>query len=422
MRQFFSKFSRRTWIIIGVVTAVIVVAAILAFSGGGEEPALYQTLPVEQGDLAASVGATGSVRANKTAVLSWQTNGIVGSVNAVIGDEIPADFELASLDKASLSQSIILAQADLVSAQRSLEDLLESNTALLEAQKAVDRAEEAYQKAYNWRVELNGKIDIKETYYDQFGNLRIKEYKGLASAETIEDADRDLALAESKLNDARREYERLLQGEDSAEVAAARSRVEAAEATLNLAKLTAPFSGTVTQASQVVGDQVAPGTVAFRVDDLSSMLVDVQVSEVDINSVAVGQPATLSFDAVLDKSYNGKVIEVGQAGDTVQGVVSFTVTIELTDADEQVKPGMTAAVSIVVEEVTGALLIPNRAVRLVDGERVVYILQDGLPVPVTIELGASSDTMSVLLSGDVQLGDEIILNPPAFNGGPFGGG
>jgi HlyD family secretion protein len=270
-------------------------------------------------------------------------------------------------------------------------------------------------------MELNGRIDIKETYYDQFGNLRVKEYKGFASQETIEDADRDLALAESRLEDARRNYERLLQGEDSADVAAARSRVEAAQATLNLARLMAPFDGTVTQSSQVVGDQVAPGTVAFRIDDLSTMLVDVQVSEVDINSVAVGQSAILAFDAVLGKEYNGKVVEVGQAGDTLQGVVSFTVTIELTDADEQVKPGMTAAVSVIVEEVTGALLVPNRAVRLVDGERVVYILKDGLPVPVSVQLGASSDTMSVLLGGDLKEGDEIVLNPPSFSGGPFGG-
>jgi HlyD family secretion protein len=116
------------------------------------------------------------------------------------------------------------------------------------------------------------------------------------------------------------------------------------------------------------------------------------------------------------------VVEVGQAGDTIQGVVSFTVTVELTDADEQVKPGMTAAVSVVVEEVAGVLLIPNRSVRLVDGERVIYLLKNGIPEPVTLTLGASSDTMSVLISGDVNEGDLIILNPPAFNGGPFGGG
>ncbi|HNF95366.1 MAG TPA: efflux RND transporter periplasmic adaptor subunit, partial [Anaerolineales bacterium] len=345
-----------------------------------------------------------------------------GEVNSVIGDRVERGFVLSSLDKSTLSQSIILAEADLVSAQKALDDLLTSNTSLLEAEKAVDKAEESYQKAYNWRMDLNGKVDIKEFYYDQFGELKVKQYKGYASAETIADADRDLALAESKLEDARREYERLQKGPDSDEVAAARARVAAAEATLNMAKIIAPFDGTITQSNPVVGDQVNPGTVGFRIDDLSSLLVDVQVSEVDINNVAVGQDATLSFDAILGKSYNGKVVEVGQAGDTVQGVVSFTVTVELTDADEQVKPGMTTAVNIITEEVKNTLLIPNRAVRLVNGERVVYLEKDGQATPVTITLGASSDTMSVLTSGDIKEGDLIILNPPSANGGPFGGG
>lgn len=420
MRQFFSRFSRRTWIIIAVV-AIILLVAVFSLSRPSEVVA-FQTVPVERGDLAAYVGATGSVRARQTATLTWQTNGIVGDVNAVIGDRIERGFVLASLDKATLSQSIILAEADLVSAQKALDDLLTSNTALLEAEKAVDKAEQNYKKAYNWRMKLNGKIDIKDWYYNQFGELKLKEYKGYASEKTIADADRDLALAEAKLEDARRAYERLLKGPDSDEVAAARARVAAAEATLNLAKLIAPFDGTVTQASPVVGDQISPGMVGFRIDDLTSLLVDVQVSEVDINHVAFGQDATLAFDAILGKTYNGRVIEVGQAGDTVQGVVSFTVTVELTDADEQVKPGMTAAVNVIVEEVQNSLLIPNRAVRLVDGERVVYVLKNNVPERVKITLGASSDTMSVLTGGDLQEGDLIILNPPSFNGGPFGGG
>ncbi len=419
MRKFLAKISRRAWIVIGVVAVILLV--VLFSMARQPEQAVFETIPLEYGDLAASVGATGSVRANRTAVLNWQTNGIIGAVNVAIGDTVASGEVLAELDKASLSQSIILAEADLINARQALEDLLESDTALIEAQKAVEKAEEAYEKAYNWRMELNGKIDIKEVYYDQFGDLKIKEYRGFASPETIAEADRDLALAEAKLEDARRELERLMKGEESDAVQAARARVAAAEATLNLARLIAPFDGTVTQASPKVGDQVSPGTVGFRVDDLSSLLVDVQVSEVDINSVAIGQDATLAFDAVLNKVYHGKVMEAGQAGDTVGGVVSFTVTVELTDADEQVKPGMTAAVSVIVEEVKDALLIPNRAVRLVDGERVVYVLQDGIPQPVKITLGASSDTMSVLIQGDLKEGDLIVLNPPTFSGGPFGG-
>jgi len=197
--------------------------------------------------------------------------------------------------------------------------------------------------------------------------------------------------------------------------------VAAAQSTLNMAFIAAPFDGTITQAEPAVGDQASAGAVAFRVDDLSHLLVDVQVSEVDINTLTIGQSSALTFDAILGKEYHGEIVEVGQAGDNVQGVVNFTVTIELTDADELVKPGMTAAVNIVVQEVKDVILIPNRAVRLVDAERVVYVLENGVPVQVKIQLGSSSDTLSVLVGGDLKEGDEIILNPPSVGGGPFGG-
>jgi hypothetical protein len=89
-----------------------------------------------------------------------------------------------------------------------------------------------------------------------------------------------------------------------------------------------------------------------------------------------------------------------------------------------VKPGMTAAVNVVVKEMKDVLLIPNRAVRVVNGQRVVHLLVDGKAVQKEISLASSSDTMSVLASGDVKEGDAIILNPPDQSGprGPFGGG
>ena len=226
-----------------------------------------------------------------------------------------------------------------------------------------------------------------------------------------------------KLDDAQREYDRLNNG-NTPELAAAQARVDAAQATLNLARVIAPFAGTVTEAYPLPGDQIAAGATAFRVDNLSSLLVDVEVSEVDINNVSVGQTATLSFDAILGNDYHGQVVEVAQTGTSVQGVVNFKVTVELADADAQVKPGMTAAVNIVVNEMQDVVLVPNRAVRLVDGERVVYLLVDGEPVLTEIRLGPSSDTVSVVAGGDVKEGDTVVLNPPVEfgpGGGPGGG-
>jgi HlyD family secretion protein len=421
MREFFRK---RKWLLFFLLLAGIAAVA-LALRGGSNTDAAsqYQTDTIKRGNLTATIGATGTVRAKQSAALIWQAAGTVDVVNVKVGDNVPADFVLASLEKTSLPQSVILAEADLASAQKTLDELLNSDTALAQAVITLRDAQEAYDKAYNWRVELNGKINIKEIIYKTFGNRKIpvlKEYRGYASEETKAKADEDLALAKAKLDDAQREYDRLAGG-NVTEIAAAQARVDAAQATLNLARLTAPFAATVTESIPLPGDQVSAGASAFRLDDLTSLLVDVEVSEVDINSVSVGQSATLSFDAILNKQYQGEVVEVAKAGNNVNGVVSFKVTVELTDADQLVKPGMTAAVNVIVQEMADALLVPNRAVRLVDGQRVVYLLVNGQPVKTEITLGASGDLVSVIAGGDIQEGDVIILNPPLEFSGPGGG-
>ena len=422
MKQFFSKFSRRTWIIIGVVAAIVLVAIFFLTRNGNKQSTTFQTTPVERGALVATVGATGSVRAKQSATLTWWTTGVVDKVNVGVGDKVSRTDLLASLDKASLNQSVILAQADLANAQKTLDDLLNSDTARAQSLRTLDDAETAYKKAYDYRLGLNGKIDIVDTYLVN-GIPKVRYTKGYADAETIKDADEKLALAKAKLDDARRNVDRLKNGADPADVAAAKARISAAQATLITAFIVAPFDGTVTQAEPAVGDEVSAGIVAFRIDDLSHLLVDVQVSEVDINNIVVGQNATLTFDAVLGRTepYHGKVVQVSQAGDTVQGVVNFVVTVELTDADEFVKPGMTAAVNIVIKEQKDVVLIPNRAVRLVNTERSVYLLLNNQPKLVKIQLGSTDGINSVLISGDIKEGDPVILNPPSANGGPFGG-
>lgn len=422
MRSFFSKY--RNLFITMLVIVLAATAFIFVRQSSADSSSQFQTALVERGNLTATIGATGTVRARQTAVLIWQAAGTVDTVNVRVGDNVPESFVMAFLEKTSLPQSIILAEADLADAQKTLDDLLNSDTARAEAVIALREAQEAFTKAENWRKELDGKIHIKEIRYKKFRNRTIpvlKEYRGYASKETIAKADENLALAKAKLEDAQREYDRLTSG-SRAEIAAAQARLDAARATLNLARVIAPFAGTVTEAYPLPGDLVSAGATAFRLDDLSSLLVDVKVSEVDINRVSVGQPVTLTFDAIPGQTYHGEIVEVSQVGSVEEGVVSFTVTVELTDADLAVKPGMTAAVNIVVEELQDMLLVPNRAVRLSDGKRVVYVLEAGQPVKKEIRLGSSSDTMSVVIDGDLSEGEQIILNPPAeFGpGGPGG--
>jgi HlyD family secretion protein len=414
---------------------VVLIALFLVFRPkGGQQASQFQTATIGRGNLTATVGATGTVRARQEAILAWETSGTVESVRVKVGDRVKAGDMLANLSRTSLPQNVILAEADLVTAQKNLNDLLKSDTARAQAWITLRDAKDAFDTAYDYRDALNypvrkTRVDlVKEvTPYGVVDVPKTKTYKVNATEEEIAKADADLALKEAQYQDAKRAYDRLANGPNPDDLAAAQAQVNAAQSTLDTAQITTPIAGTVTEADPIVGDQVSPGTVAFRIDDLDNLLVDVEISEVDINSIAVGQTATLSFDAILGKEYNGKVITVSQAGDIVSGVVNFTVTVELTDADELVKPGMTAAVNIVVEEIKDAVLVPSLAIRLVNNNYVVYILKNGTPQQVTINLGASSDTMSVVVGGDLNVGDEVILNPPASlqpggGGGPGGGG
>jgi HlyD family secretion protein len=426
MGNFIRKY-RWVWIILLVVAAgaaLFIVAQNRRAAAAAEE---YQTEVIERGNLTATIGATGTVRAKQMAVLNWQVGGTVDTVNVKVGDNVPAGFVMAYLTKESLAQNIILAEADLATAQKTLDDLLNSDTALAQATIALRDAKTAYDRAVENRKELNGLIDITRVITKKkrtpFGTFEIKETKtskGYADKTMIAKSDEQLALATAKLEDAQRTFDQLSSG-NSVEITAAQARVSAAQATLNLARVITPFGGIVTQSYPITGDIVTAGTPAFRIDDMSELLVDVEVSEVDINSVQVGQPATVTFDAILGNEYHGEVAEVAQTGNVTAGAVSFKVTVVLTDADSMVKPGMTAAVNITVEEMENVLLVPNRAVRISDGERVIYLLEDEESVKTPIQLGSSSETQSVVVSGDVQEGDVVILNPPVEFGGPGGG-
>jgi multidrug efflux pump subunit AcrA (membrane-fusion protein) len=208
------------------------------------------------------------------------------------------------------------------------------------------------------------------------------------------------------------------------DLAAAQARLLAAQTAVDAQALTAPFKGTLTKVDIKPGDQVTLASPAFRLDNLDRLFVDVLVSEVDINSIKVAQPVQMTFDAILEHQYNGVVSQVSPVGDVIQGVVQFNVTVELTDADENVKPGMTAAVNVIVNQITDALLVPNRAVRLVNGERVVYLLVNNQLEKIEVTLGATSDTNSQVVVGDLKVGDQVVLNPPqdlfSSGGGPFG--
>ncbi len=449
---------KKTWIWIGAGVVVVIIAAALIFrprQTAGAQSEL-QTIEVQIGELTATIGGTGTLRANQTATLAWETSGDVANVYVKVGDVVSKGLELADLDPLSLSQSVIMAKADLVSAQQNLEDLQNSAVATAKAQMTLaqaqseledatqDRTSKDYQRASDATVDglkadlimAERALEDAQGFYDgvaampendpvraqALSNLSAAkkardraqynlEYAlGMPDTNEVAEADARVALAQANYDEALREWERLKDGSDPDDIAAAQARVDALLATIGAADLEAPFDGTVTLVDIIAGDQANPGSAVFRIDDLTRLLTEVQIPEVDINQVQVGQPATLTFDAVPEVEYHGVVVEVAQVGSVTATGVDFTVTIELTDADAAIKPGMTAAVNIVTTQLEEVLLVPNRAVRTQDGERIVWVLENGIPVSRSIKLGSSSDTYSQVLSG-LDAGELVIMNP-----------
>lgn len=152
------------------------------------------------------------------------------------------------------------------------------------------------------------------------------------------------------------------------------------------ARVTAPMSGVVIKKGVELGETVTSGvssfnegTVMFTVADLKSLIIRVNLNEVDIAKVRVGQPVSVTLDAYPQKTFSGKVRFVAPAAKVVDKIKVFEVEVALDKLDEAFRTGMSANVEILGERRANALSLPLEALQRRDGQTVVYRLRNGLP-------------------------------------------
>jgi HlyD family secretion protein len=417
------------------------------------------TTKVVVGSISTGIGATGTVRTSQTASLAWSVSGQVAKVDVAKGDQVKAGQVLAELDPSS-SPALITAQANLASAQQTLANLqnvavsqANAQIALINAQTAVTNAQTALnnlsvvptqsqidtanaiyladqqtvanlQKAFDavasrsvtdvTRAQalsaLDAAIATKNT--DEANLAYLQSYK--PDADTLTQDQANLALAQAQLTVAQSNYDAVKNGPDPVQVASAQANINSIQANLKQEDITAPFSGSITDLVVKSGDQVSSGTYALEINDTSALYIDLQVSEVDINSVQVGQVVDLTYDAIPNKQYAAKVSDIGAIGTVSGGVANFTVTAQLTDADSSVKPGMTATANIVTQQVNNVLLVPNHAITTLGKNKVVYVLANSQVSPVMVTVGLASDTQTEITSTNLKSGDMVVTNPTAL--------
>jgi len=243
-------------------------------------------------------------------------------------------------------------------------------------------------------------------------------------ASSVRSAESQLAQAESSLA-------RLLStpsqediAQVEAQVAQARVGVEIAQSRLDDAVLTAPFAGQLADWSLHVGDSVSPATPAGTLADVSRYHIDVSIDETEISQVAAGQEVLITLDAFPDRELRGQVSKVSLLGSSSQGIVNYSVRIDLDPTDLPIKPLMTAAVNIIVERKGNVLLVPNRALKRDKQGKYVEVLRNQTTQRIYVTTGVANEDNTEIVKG-LEEGQEVIVSAPRaniFGGAAFGGG
>ncbi|MBP7031729.1 MAG: efflux RND transporter periplasmic adaptor subunit [Anaerolineaceae bacterium] len=391
----------------------------------------------ERKTLISSINGTGTVQPAQDALLVWQTNGHVGSVAVSVGSQVQQGDLLAALDENDLPLDILQARMEKLNAEQALENLESSSALRREQLKADISAAQNNLKALtdelallqarecsSWRLRnLQTNLeDAQENYRDNPNEFNLRAVQAAQSAldfcapEVItsqtSSLEAKISLQQETIATWQSDLDKISNGPDPIEREKLELQLAIAEKRLASQQITAPFSGTITSVSAVQGALVSAGTQAFRLADLSTLQLKVPVSEVDIPNVAVGQKALMTFDAYFNQTFTGQVLEISGAGENQAGVINYLVTISIDDGQAELKPGMTAGVVIQIAEKTDVLALPVQAVTNKDGKDIVYVMRADKPVPVEIQVGAYSEDQVEILSGNLEEGEMVVLNPP----------
>ncbi|MBI5946407.1 MAG: efflux RND transporter periplasmic adaptor subunit [Chloroflexi bacterium] len=424
----------RTW---SIVAATVIVAAVIGLrssSANASEAAIDTQVQVSALDVAETIEASGSLEAQPFASLIWKTGGVVEAVNVQPGDFVKDGDILLTLDPTSASASIVAAQADLVNAQKKLEDLLTSGTDLAKAAISLKDAQEDYDDAVYYLSYLQNDPKIPQTEFSaELVSTRngwkykyeSDNFKGPAPEDWIIEAENDLALKKGQLEDAQRKYDRLLAGESSPDVIAARAQVDAAQATVNSLSIIAPFDGEVLSVDHRAGDVVNTGELSVNMADMNHLYVEAQVDESDVANVKVGQQAEVTLDAVSGVTLTGSVVSVNPVGKVAGGLVKYTVRIDLDSVDGVFLPlGSTANVVIKVSDAQAMLAVPIVAIQNDSKGEYVWAVRGGKSVRVDVVGGAIVRDL-VVVTGDLRAGEslEVVARDGGFTPpNPFSGG
>jgi len=248
---------------------------------------------------------------------------------------------------------------------------------------------------------LNGEIE----------EVLISEGKRVTEGETLI----QLEKSQQELNylKAKNIYELTKINGSESEIEEQRLNLEISQKNLEDTILKAPFSGLITDISVKSGDYVTSGKEAAYIIDDSSYEIEVAVSEIDSLEIEVGQEVIIILDAFPGREFSGRVREIHNYTQNVNGVVTLPVTVKLDKADRQFKPGFSTLVEIIIGKAEGKLLVPISAILDRKGQQMVVKVVDNEPVFTPVKAGFSDGVYTAIEEGLAE-GEEIVINVYEF--------
>jgi HlyD family secretion protein len=404
--------------------------------------ASYVAAAVERGDLSTTLSATGTLNALVTVEVGSQLSGQVAELLVDFNDEVSEGQPLARLDPRTFESEVREAEAALEVARAQVlaeRATLQTTAAELGAERskldmAGARLESARAQLAETERDLQRKQALAATkvlaqaHVDQAGTANQSAAAGLRAAEAeVEGAKQAVVAAEARqlMADASLLYAEAMERQKAAELDQAR---------IDLARtvISAPIDGVVIGRNVDRGQTVAASfeapTLFTIAQDLHQMEVHANVDEADIGRIRLGQQASFTVDAYPGRAFTGTVTQIRKAPQFIQNVVTYTVVTSTLNDDLALLPGMTAIVSITVDEAEDVLKVPNAALRFQPpgatgadaaasretsgtgpGALVWVPGANDVPVPVRVTLGRSNDSATEVVSGSLRAGQRVII-------------
>jgi HlyD family secretion protein len=516
LKQFWTRLwaGKKKLLLGGGFMAAIILAGLYFWADSSSTPQ-YLTARVERGNLRNTVTATGALQAVTTVQVGSQASGTISALYADFNSTVKKGQVIAQLDPAQAKAQVEQARANLQQAQAGLAN---ARAAVTDAQAKNLAARSTVQNNQAGVSGAEANVAVLKAQQDDALSL-LKQQESLLKSGVVAQRDYDVAMtayktAEAKYNQAVAQLNQAKLTEQSsssagiaqsqatveqakAQVQQSAAQVQQAQAALSLAEvnlshttITSPIDGIVVSRDVNVGQTVAASlsapTLFTIANDLTQMQVIANIDQADIGLVEQAKSVKFSVDAFPGKEFDGKIEQMRLNPVNVQNVVTYNVVIDVSNPDQKLKPGMTANLTITIDERNNVLKVPNAALRftpqrtdsgsgagaqgqqgqgqgrrrqqggdnaaggnnaqsnfapasapVLPGQvRVVWVLgQNGKPERRRITVGLSDGSATEVVNGDLNEGDMVITGqqvssasrttnstPPGFGGAPRGAG